>query len=325
MRMLPQQNNECAMETGTSIHRCLAICASLVCAVVLGTTAGCDAGEVAAERPAYVRSDVLMRRPVLTLGVHPMHNPARLMTMYGPIVEALNVALPDVDIRLEASRDYSDYERKLRAGTLALALPNPYQTAVVAKDGYRVFGKVMRDDDFYGVILKRRDGPPMNSPADLRGKTFSCPARTALAACMMPLMYLRQGGLDVAADLRVTEVGSQESSILNIVRGLVDAGATWPPAWRAFGKTHPDLAGQVEVVWRTDTLPNNGLMARNDIDAALVRRIAGVLFALSDSEDGRRRLAGAELAGFEPADEGRYAPVLAFMDRYTAQIGPLAP
>jgi phosphonate transport system substrate-binding protein len=313
------------METGKSIHRCLAICASLVCAIVLGTTGGCDARDAAIERPAYVRSDVLMQRPVLTLGVHPLHNPARLMALYGPIVEALNDALPDVDIRLEASRDYADYERKLRAGTLALALPNPYQTAVVAKDRYRVFGKVVNDDDFYGVILKRRDSPPLHLPADLRDKTFSCPARTALAACMMPLMYLREGGLDVATELRVTEVGSQESSILNVVRGLVDAGATWPPAWRAFNRTHPDLAAQVEVVWRTGTLPNNGLMARRDIDAALVRRIADALFALSGSEEGGRLLADAELAGFEPANEGFYAPVLAFLDRYTAQIGPLGP
>lgn len=288
------------------------------------SAAGCRSDERVAVRPQYLQTGEAQQRPRLSFGVHPLHNPVRLMAMYGPIVKALNSALPEFDIHLEASLDYADYERKLRGGTLAFALPNPYQTVVVAAPGYRVFGKVARDDDFHGLILRRKDNGGLRVPADLLGKTFSCPSRTAVAACMLPLMYLQQGGLDVARGLTVTSVGSQESSILNVVRGMVDAGATWPPPWRAFQREHPELASQLEVAWRTDSLPNNSLMARSDMDPALVKRVAQVLFSLSATEEGRRLLAGAEIAGFEPASEDTYAPVSVFLRRYAELIGPLS-
>lgn len=275
-------------------------------------------------RPAYVDSAPEARRTVLSLGIHPLHNPARLLDLYGPIVDALNDALGDVEVRLEASRDYADYERKLRAGSLDLALPNPYQTVEVAATNYRVFGKVSQDADFHGLILLREDST-VRTPLDLRGKRFGCPARTALAACMLPLLYLNDAGLNVSKDLDVRAVGSQESSILNVARGMVDAGATWPPPWRAFQRDHPELAARLRVAWITPHLPNNSLMARHSLDPVLRERIAAALFALSRSESGRRLLGRAEIAGFEPAREDDYRPVQQMLLRYRASIGPVEP
>lgn len=293
---------------------------------VLGVTLlpGCADDAPVAQRPEYSRADGVTQLRRLSFGVHPLHNPGRLMALYGPIVEALNASIPDVTIRLEASRDYADYERKLRERTLDLALPNPYQTVAVAAPAYRVFGKVSGDEDFHGLILRRRDSP-IRQPLDLRGASFSCPSRTAVAACMLPLLHLREAGLDVARELDVREVGSQESSILNVARGLVDAGATWPPPWRAFQKDYPELAAQLEVAWVTDNLPNNSLMARADLEPELVERIAQFLFGLSASEEGRRLLVNAEIAGFEPATDARYAPVQVMLARYSELIGPIGP
>lgn len=295
---------------------------SLLCLVTLAGLPGCADKEAGVAPPEYAYSPPGSRVRHLTLGIHPLHNPGRLVELYGPIVDALNAALGDISIRLEASRDYADYERKLRAGSLDLALPNPYQTVIVAAESYRVFGKVMGDEDFHGLILLRRDSP-VREVADLRGKRFSCPSRTAVAGCMLPLMHLHAAGLDVARELDVRAVGSQESSILNVARGLVDAGATWPPPWRAFQKDHPEMARGLVVAWTTSSLPNNSLMARRDLDHGVVDRVGQQLFALSESETGRDLLSRAEIAGFEPADDTRYAPVHAMLDRYRAAIGPV--
>jgi phosphonate transport system substrate-binding protein len=104
----------------------------------------------------------------------------------------------------------------------------------------------------------------------------------------------------------------------------VDAGATWPPPWRAFQKEHPELARQLVVRWQTASLPNNGLVARGDLDPALVERIRSQLIALSDTEDGRQLLAKAEVQGFEFADDDTYAPVRVFLRHYREQIGEVA-
>ena len=116
---------------------------------------------------------------------------------------------------------------------------------------------------------------------------------------------------------------TQESSILNVVQGRVAAGATWPPPWRAFQKDYPELATQVEVLWQTDTLPNNSLMARRDLDEALVSQVARALFELSSTPAGQALLEKAEIAGFEPANALTYAPVGVMIDHYKAVIGAL--
>jgi phosphonate transport system substrate-binding protein len=286
--------------------------------------AACGSESPAPVLPTYSATPPKPLVSVLVLGVHPLHNPVKLLETYGPIVDALNQAIPEVEIRLEASRDYAEFERKLEQRELELALPNPYQTVTATQHGYRIFAKVKGDEDFHGLILVRKQQGSPENVGDLRGKTLSCPALTALAACMLPLFHLQQEGLDVQQDLKIIAVGSQESSILSVARGLADAGATWPPPWRAFQKEHPELARQLVVRWQTASLPNNGLVARDDLDPALVGRIRAQLIALSDTEDGRHRLAKAEIQGFELADDDTYAPVRDFLQHYRERVGELA-
>lgn len=273
--------------------------------------------------PRYSNAPPQDLRPSLTLAIHPLHNPTKLFELYGPIIDALNSAIPEFRIRLEASRDYADFEQKLRDRQVELALPNPYQTITALGHGYHIFAKVKGDEDFHGIILVRKDGNAPREIGDLKRKTVSCPSRTALAACMLPLLHLQEQGLDVAREIKIVTVGSQESSMLNLARGLVDAAATWPPPWRAFQKDHPELARQLEVRWVTPHLPNNSLMARDDVHPQLIERIRAHLVAMSDSEAGRALTAHAEIQGFEPASEATYAPVNDFLDRYRVHFGAL--
>jgi len=61
------------------------------------------------------------------------------------------------ELRLEASRNYPAYDKKLFAGHFHFALPNPYQTVTAQKNGYKIFGKMGDDDNFRGIILVRKD------------------------------------------------------------------------------------------------------------------------------------------------------------------------
>lgn len=63
--------------------------------------------------------------PVYVLAIHPLHNPARLFEVYGPLVDHLNRQIPAVTFVLEASRNYEEFERKLFLRQVAFALPIP--------------------------------------------------------------------------------------------------------------------------------------------------------------------------------------------------------
>ena len=256
------------------------------------------------------------------VGIHPLHNPQRLMEVYGPIVEYINIHMPEVRFRLEASRNYEEFDKKLDEGHFDFAMPNPYQTVRSLKHGYRVFGKMGDDQDFRGIILVRKDSG-IREVTDLKGKAVSYPAKTALAATMMPQYYLHTHGIDVNNDIENRYVGSQESSILNVLRGHVAAGATWPVPWKTFSAEHPEMASQLEVKWQTEPLQNNGWVVRKDVPQAVSEKFEALLFSLNDNEEGRRMLERLPVSRFELATDETYRPVSQFLEVFAKTVRPI--
>ena len=162
--------------------------------------------------------------------------------------------------------------RRSSAPAARILLPNPWQTLEAMKVGYHVIAMAGDAEDFKGIFIVRKDSG-IKTPADLRGKVVSYPSPTALAACIMPQYFLHRNGIDVNRDIENAYVGSQESSIMNAYLGKSAAGATWPPPWRLFQQDHPAEAAQLKVIWETPSLLNNSVMVRDDVPAAVGRRV----------------------------------------------------
>lgn len=256
------------------------------------------------------------------LAIHPLHNPARLFEIYGPLVDYLNRHISGATLRLEASRNYEEFDKKMAAREPDFAMPNPYQTLVSLKHGYHVIAKWGDDHKFTGIILVRRDSG-IKQVSDLKGKKVSYPARTALAATMMPQYYLHTHGLDVNHDIENLYVGSQESSIMNVYLGEVAAGATWPLPWQAFQKEQPDKARALELKWETPPMINNGVVVRDDVPPEIAQRVAQLLDTLHTTEEGRAILARVPLSRFELADDGRYRVIEDFLRTFSQTVRPL--
>lgn len=291
----------------------------LLAAAAFILSAACGSKEDGGYAPSFTPQKEAARRTYV-FGIHPLHNPERLYADYDPIVDYLNRHLDGAVIRIEASRSYEEFEKKLYGRRFDLALPNPYQTVNALRHGYRVFGKMGDDASFRGIILVRRDGG-IEKVADLKGKEVSFPAPTALAATMMPLYFLHTRGLDARKDIRRVFSGSQESSMMNVYLRKSAAGATWPPPWAAFQRKNPAYARELVVRWETPPLVNNALVVREDVPGKLAADVGRLLFTLHAHEEGRRLLAALPLTRFEPADEGTYAPVVSFLKTYEGIFG----
>jgi len=253
------------------------------------------------------------------VGVHPLHSPKHLMETYGPILDDANLRIPDVHFRLEAARNYEEFDNKLYAGYYDFAMPNPYQTVRSFRHGYRVFAKMGDDEEFRGIILVRKGGA-IDGVTDLKGKTVAYPAKTALAATMMPQYYLQTHGLDVNFDVESHYVGSQESAILNVLRGHAAAAATWPVPWKAFSAEHPDMARLLEVKWQTAPLINNSWVVRRDVPQTIVDKFKSQLLSLNHTAEGRKMLARLHISTFESATDENYLPVISFLQVYSSSV-----
>ena len=292
--------------------------------IILGILLGCDRAEQTYTPLFSNVSPVEMEE--LLFGVHPLHNPQYLFEVYDPLITHLNNILhknprfAHIKIKLEASTSYAAYEKKLALRNFAFALPNPYQSLKALEQGYRVFGKMGDNDKFRGLILVRKD-QPLEDISQLKGKTISYPACSALAGTFMPQYYLHQHGLQVHQDLNNLYVGSQESSIMSVLLKKSDAGATWTVPWERFKKRKPELAQQLEIKWQTDSLPNNSLMVRDDISEELLSAVAEFFFNLSNYPEGAALLRRIPISHFEPATSSTYQAVADFMQQFMQTVG----
>lgn len=292
--------------------------------IIFGVLLGCEHTEQA-YTPSFSEVSPL-KIEELIFGVYPLHNPQRLFEVYQPLITHLNDTLhkdrrfAHIKIKLEASTNYAAYEKKLALRKFAFTLANPYQTLKAVEQGYRVFGKMGDDDKFRGLILMRKD-QAIDKVSELKGKTISYPACSALAGTFMPQYYLYQHGLQIHHDLNNLYVGSQESSIMSVLLKKSDAGATWTVPWERFKERKPELAEQLIVKWQTDNLPNNSLMVRNDISEDLLRMVADFFFNLPNYPEGVALLRRIPINHFEAANLDTYQAVTDFMRQFMQTVG----
>lgn len=258
---------------------------------------------------------------VYRFAVHPLHNPQKLDQLFTPMMEYVNRRVPGVKLELEASNTYAHFEEKLKAGEPEFALPNPYHAVEARQWGYHVTAKMGNDADFRGIFLIRKDSG-IRQPVDLKGRIVAYPAPTALAAAMMPQLYLTKHGINVNRDISNSYVGTHESSIMNVYLGQSAASATWPPPWRVFQRNHPKEASQLTIAWQTETLVQNAVIVRNDVPASVVNAVRTVLAHMHEDAEGRAILAGIETPSMDLATDADYEVVVRFLEEFHRLVRP---
>ena len=291
--------------------------ASVVVLALLLIGLGCEQ-EQQSPGPKY---GVSSSDPVVAyhFAVYPLHSPTKLIQAYQPLIEYLNARLKGMRFTLEASRDYANFEEKYQGRKPAFLLPNPWQTLQAMKAGYSVIAMAGEPKDFKGIFIVRKDSN-IRDPSDLKGKAVSYPSPTALAACIMPQYFLHTQGVNINTDIENRYVGSQESSIMNVYLQKTVVGVTRPQPWRAFQKDHPAEAGELKVLWETESLINNSVMIRDDIPEEIRKQVQRLLVELHETEQGKAILAGMEIARFIAATDQDYEVVRSYVERFEKEV-----
>lgn len=268
----------------------------------------------------YKPSGIYTQENVFIFGPHPYSNPQDVFKDYEPIMRYLERKLPGTRFQIETSKDYVDYEEKLAAQRFHFSLPNPYQTIFSLEHGYRVIAKMTPDDDFRGLIVARTD-KHIRSAHDLSGKTLCFPSATAVAATMLPLLYLQEIQGLAAKDIKLQYVGSQFSTMLTAFTGDVAACGTTVRFWRNWSKENPDKAKHMRVLWKTKALPHNAIISRSDVDPKLAQQLASVLAGMDKDQDLDQTQFKLDQQHFELGSNTSYKPMRDFLLRYDQAIG----
>jgi ABC-type phosphate/phosphonate transport system substrate-binding protein len=217
---------------------------------------------------------------------------------------------------------YSNYESQVEAqfdGTLHLAWNSPLAWVraerIARSRGQQVQAVAMRDTDcdLRSAIVVRADSP-VQSLADLRGKTVGLGALDSPQAALIPLDHLRTEGLVKSRDFQVRyfdvlggkhgdHIGGERDAAIALMAGEVDACCLIDGNHLAFGLDGTLPSGSTRVLARTGAYDHCNFTTSPGAPATLIDRFVSLLMAMRWDDPQVRPL--LELEGLREWRAGR--------------------
>lgn len=231
---------------------------------------------------------------------------------------------------------YSTYERQVErhfAGDVHVAWNSPLAwlqaERIAAATGRRAAAIAMRDTDrdLTSVVVVRRDAP-IQSLADLRGKTVAVGAADSPQATLIPLLHLAEAGLQPDRDFTVRRfdvllgkhgdhIGGERDAARALARGEVDAACLIDGCYLLFGKEGTLAPGSTRVLTQTAAYDHCNFTVLDGAPPELVRRFRELLLSMSYDDATVRPLLDLEgLKAWLPGRTEKYAPLARAIERF---------
>lgn len=198
-----------------------------------------------------------------------LHFKTSIATSYAAVIEAMGAG--KVDIGWLATFSYVLAKQKYDVDLLLIVVR---------------FGS-----PFYrGQIITRVDSG-IKTLSDLKGKKFAFVDPASTSGHLYPKTLLLSKGLN--PDRLFSQslfAGSHNAVILSVLKGEVDAGATYDDARATVAKTYPEVFTKLRVIAYTKDIPNDTISARKGLDPALKQKIKTGLMQLSKTPKGSKVL-----------------------------------
>jgi ABC-type phosphate/phosphonate transport system substrate-binding protein len=229
---------------------------------------------------------------------------------------------------------YSHYERQvaeLLAGRIHVAWNSPLAWVrarrLAQAQGAHIEALAMRDTDrdLTSVVVVRADSP-VQSLAELRGKTVGVGAVDSPQATLLPLALICASGLiperdfltrrfDIGVGLHGDHIGGERDAARALVDGRVDAACMIDSNYLAFGREGTLPSGSTRVLAETTPFDHCNMTVGPAAPPELVDRFRQLLLGMSYADPELRPL--LDLEGLKAWCDGRtsgYAPLEGAVD-----------
>jgi phosphonate transport system substrate-binding protein len=255
---------------------------------------------------------------ILRVGFVPSEDAQQVIQNAQPIVELLQKQL-GMEVQPFVAADYTGIVEALRANKLDVAFLTP-ASYVLAKSeaNVRVALKSERRGSpyYYAAIITRADSG-IKSIEDLRGKTFAFGDPLSTSANVFPRKMFYEHGIDPVRDFKqILYSGGHDATILAVLNGKVDAGATYAnspdnqdTAWVRYLKT-PEQIKKIRAIAFSEPIPADNLVLNGNLDEAIAKKIEEIFLTLSRNPEGKKMLRDLyQIDGFVPATDKDYESV----------------
>lgn len=177
---------------------------------------------------------------------------------------------------------------------------------------------------YKGEFIVREDSD-IDSLSQLNGRTIAYVDPSSTSGYIYPKEMLRQRGVKTRQEMFAN---GHNQVVTKVYQGDVDAGAVFysPPdaltgeildARCKVVTQYPDVYEKVKIIALTDSIPNDPVVVRKNLDEKIRTAVIGALLKFQSTPEGRTALMTiASIEGFVPASDSDYNDVRALVERY---------
>lgn len=244
----------------------------------------------------------------MSFSVVPQFEQRKLFAIWKPIVDEIS-RRSGVELKLVATLSVPEFERELAKGSFDFVYANPYHIIrELPRQGYL---PLVRDKaPLRGILVVRKDDP-INSVAELDGKTLAIPSLNALGASL-----LLRADLDQQFKVKMTPVvATTHSSVyLHVANGLAAAGGGVDKTLQEQG---PAIRDSLRILYTTREMPSHPVAAHPRVPETIRKGIRDAFLSLAATREGKALLEEVSMQEVVATSIKEYEPLTKWgIDRY---------
>lgn len=137
---------------------------------------------------------------------------------------------------------------------------------------------------YHSIIVARSDAKIAKWPDDAKGMKLSLADAGSTSGWLIPTHYFKTAGIDPKTFFEYRDGASHAAQILTVINGQTDLASDFDRNMNGFIERGTFKADQIKVVWKSEPLPNDPLVARADLDPAMIKKIQDAVLAITDEQ-----------------------------------------
>jgi phosphate/phosphite/phosphonate ABC transporters, periplasmic binding protein len=226
------------------------------------------------------------KEEILVVGFTPSAETEKIATTVKPLENILSKKL-GVKVKSYLATDYTALIEALGSNKVDIAFLPPFGY-VLANEKYKseIILKAIRNGHaFYRSQFVVRKGTA-KSINDLKGKIWAYPDAASTSGYIFPKAYMIKNGINPDKFFKDRiQTGSHDNAILAVYNKEADLATTFEGAENRLIKEYKDIKDKLEVIAYTDSIPNDGIVIRANLDNQLKEKIKKVFLELNNDEE----------------------------------------
>ena len=256
----------------------------------------------------------------ISFAILPAEGQASSGPLWQPLLDDMTKAV-GVPVKPYFASNYTVLVEAMRGNQIQAAW-FPAKTAIEAieRSNGEVVARIVdpegRDSYQSTLIVKKGSGITLDDVLAC-GKRYDFGIGDALSTSgtLAPMTFLFNANNIVPNEcFKTVRTANHQANSFAVANGLVQVATSNTINTIFIGRSNPQIAAQIEEIWRSPPIPEAGIVIREDLDPAIKEKIRGFFLTYgrgegAEAERQRKILKDLNYSGFNPADESYLNPV----------------